>query len=475
MKIDLPLGHPIPDSPHAVSVSMPRWQDVIDYEEGQPQVVERLRSGYPRFLLHPAVHEINREAGGVLFASRRVAEACVDYLAGVGETGRLMEWRGLAGVAVDDTGRERVLEFRQHSGEIVSSRWAEALLSGGDIPATATDTRDRLRARIAALSSARSEDVFLFPTGMSSIYNVHAVLLAMGRSDRPTVQFGFPYVDTLKVQEKMGPGAIFLSTGDEGDLERLAALLEGKRPAAVFTEMPTNPLLRSVDLPRLFAMTRRAGVPLVVDDSIGAFVNQDLLSHADVLVASLTKYFVGRGDVMGGAAVINPASSFYDALAGGLAARRPFGLFDEDARLLEEGSRDLEARMVRINENGERLADALENHPAVERVYYPKYEARAQYEACLRPGGGYGGMLSFLLVDGAEKMPAFHDALPIRKGPSFGLNHAIACPYTLLAHYNELDWAESAGISSHLLRVSVGLEDTGQLLDAFMGALSEVG
>ncbi|MFH1532240.1 MAG: PLP-dependent transferase [Pseudomonadota bacterium] len=466
---DLPLGHPIPDSPHAVSVSLPRWQDVIDYEEGRPRVLDQLRSGYPRFRLHPAVRGINAAAGGFLFASPRAAEACVDSLRAAGETGRLLAWRGLAGVAVEATGRKRALEFWQHSGEIVSSRRAEALLRGGESPAR--DARDPLRARVAALCASGPEDVFLFPTGMSSIYNVHAVLVAMGAADGRTVQFGFPYLDTLKVQERLGPGAIFFAAGDEDDLARLAALLEGERPAAVFTEMPANPLLRSVDLPRLFAMTRRAGVPLVVDDSIGAFVNQDLLSRADVLVASLTKYFTGRGDVMGGAAILNPASPFYEALASGLAARRPFGLFDDDARLLEEGSRDLTARMARINENGERLADALAVHPAVARVYYPKYETRGRYEACLRPGGGYGGLLSLLLVDGAETMPAFHDALPIRKGPSFGLGDTIACPYTLLAHYTELDWAERAGISRHLLRVSVGLEDSGQLLDVFERAL----
>lgn len=473
--IDLPLGHPIPDSPDAVSVSMPRWQDVIDYEEGRPQVLEKLRSGYPRFHIHPTLREINAVAGGVLFASRRAAESCLAFLEAAGEAGRLVTWRGVFGVAVEGDGEKKALEFWQHSGEIVSSRRARALLMADPPPALCDSSRSILRVRIAGLCAAASEDVFLFPSGMASIYNVHAVLQDLRGTDRPSVQFGFPYIDTLKVQEKLGSGAHFFPLGDDAELGRLAALLEGPesgRPSAVFTEMPSNPLLRSVDLPRLSRMTRRAGLPLVVDDAIGAFVNQELLPHADVLVASLTKYFVGSGDVMGGAAILNPSSPFRDALARGLEARRPFGLFEEDVQVLETGSRDLGARMAQVNENGARLCAALVAHPAVARVYYPQYETREHYEACLRPGGGYGGLFSMLLVDSAKTSAAFYDALALRKGPSFGLQCSIACPYTLLAHYRELDWAAQAGINADLIRVSVGQEDAEQLVEVFREALS---
>ena len=469
--IELPLGHPIPDSPHAVSVSMPRWQDVIDYEEGLPRVMDQLRTGYPRFMLNSALQEINTAAGGLLFPSRRAADACVHYLSTGGETGRLISWRGLTGVAVEASGRKRALEYLRHSGELVSSRWAEALVRGADPSPRGPETRYRLRARIAALAGSGTGEVFLFPTGMSSIYNVHAALQGIGARDRRTVQLGFPYTDTLKVQERLGPGATFLPTGDEQDLERLASLLERESPSAVFTEMPSNPLLRSADLLRISELTRGARVPLVVDDSIGALVNLDLLSKVDVVVLSLTKFFAGRGDVMGGAAILNPVSPFHDALAEVLEDRRPFGLHSHDVEVLEEGSLDLEARMATINANGERLAEALAAHPSVARVYHPKYETRGEYEACRRPGGGYGGLLSFVLVDGSKTAPAFYDALPIRKGPSFGLNVTTACPYTLLAHYHELGWAERAGISPHLVRVSVGLEDTEELVDAVLGAL----
>src|SRR5512136_1247728 len=78
------LGRPIPESLHAVSVALPRWQDVVGYEEGRPEVIRRLASGYPRFVIHPLVQALARRLGGdtpcLPFPSRRVAQMCVDFV-----------------------------------------------------------------------------------------------------------------------------------------------------------------------------------------------------------------------------------------------------------------------------------------------------------------------------------------------------------------------------------------------------------
>jgi cystathionine gamma-synthase len=215
-------------------------------------------------------------------------------------------------------------------------------------------------------------------------------------------------------------------------------------------------------------------VPLVVDDSMSTFANHDFLPFADMLVSSLTKSFQGEGRAMGGALVLNPASPFYAVFGAALAADEPT-LFAEDAAVIAEGAVDFIARTRRTNRSAEALAGHLAAHPLIETVYYPKLVTPEAYGQARRPEGGWGAMLSFVPKDAARVSPALYDALAADKGPGFGLNTTLVCPYTMLAHYHELDWAESCGVSRHLIRVSVGLEEASTLLARFDAALASIG
>ena len=93
---------------------------------------------------------------------------------------------------------------------------------------------------------------------------------------------------------------------------------------------------------------------------------------------------------------------------------------------------------------------------------------------CLPAHGGYGGLLSLELEQPAENAPRFYDALRVTKGPNLGTNYTLACPFTILAHYHELDWAGSCGVSRHLIRVSVGREKPEDLIARFESALAEL-
>src|SRR5690606_41676148 len=95
---------------------------------------------------------------------------------------------------------------------------------------------------------------------------------------------------------------------------------------------------------------------------------------------------------------------------------------------------------------------------------------RTAYDPPRRPGGGYGILLSFVLK-ALPAAPAFCDRLQVSKGPSLGTDLTLACPYTLLAHYGELDWTEQCGVSRHLIRVSIGLENPDGLIRRFAEAL----
>ena len=136
----------------------------------------------------------------------------------------------------------------------------------------------------------------------------------------------FPYTDTLKVLQKWGPGCHFLGHGLDSDIDALESILleeeeqlkqqqqqrHPKRPLlALFTEFPSNPLLRSANLPRLRELADRYDFLIVVDETIGNFVNVQVLPYADIIVSSLTKVFSGASDVMGGRYV---SSSYFGAV-----------------------------------------------------------------------------------------------------------------------------------------------------------------
>ncbi|KAJ1914089.1 Cystathionine gamma-synthase [Tieghemiomyces parasiticus] len=342
-------------------------------------------------------------------------------------------------------------------------------------------------------ATVTAEDVFLFPTGMSAIYGAHRFLqaaLTSGSEDPSsttgqvaTVCFGFPYTDTLKILQKFGPECHFLAYGDDRDYVGLEDLLRRTNAAStatnavtprpvrgLFCECPGNPLLKTPDLPRLRKLADRYGFVIVVDETIGNFVNVNTLAYADMVVSSLTKVFSGDSNVMGGSLILNPAAPYYALLKTAIWTHYEDLYWCEDAVFMERNSRTFRDRVRRINTNAEALADMLRGHPLVKDVFYPKYVQRDHYEQIKYPDGGYGGLLSIVLADPAAT-PALYDAMICAKGPSLGTNFTLVSPYTILAHYHELDWAEKYGVSRNLIRCSIGLEDTDNLLRAFRAAL----
>ncbi|RPI08971.1 MAG: PLP-dependent transferase, partial [Zetaproteobacteria bacterium] len=282
------------------------------------------------------------------------------------------------------------------------------------------------------------------------------------RPGQPTGQLGFPYADTLKLQQKLGDGGILLHDLDRIDTE-LRLLLERQPLAACFCEIPGNPLLGSADVRKITPLLRRHGVPLVVDDVVATACNIDLGPYADLIATSLTKYVVGTGDAMGGALILNPRSPLYRDLKPRAQAQHEDLLWGEDAAVLDAHARTFRDRVDRHNRNGLLIAERLRSHPLVERVWYPKWVCREAYEAVRRADGGYGSLVTFLPRHAETRAARVYDTLAVCKGPSLGTVFTLACPFTLLAHYNELNWAESCGVSRYLMRLSVGLEDPDDL------------
>ncbi|ODQ64337.1 cystathionine gamma-synthase, converts cysteine into cystathionine [Nadsonia fulvescens var. elongata DSM 6958] len=322
-------------------------------------------------------------------------------------------------------------------------------------------------------SAALSEDdVYLYPCGMAAIFSAHRMLLGC-RPNEKSVCFGFPYVDSLNILRKFGPGVHFFGMGDTSDLDAIEKLLSGgERILCLFCEFPGNPLLKSPDLVRIRKLADEYDFAVIVDETIGNFINTHVLPYADVVVSSLTKVFSGDSNVMGGSLVLNPHSRYYFIFKETLTHQYEDTFWAEDAIYLERNSRDFCHRNSRINVNTEAAVNIFLNNPNVKDVFYPKInDTRALYDQCRTPNGGYGGLLS-IVFHKPENAVKFFDAVETAKGPSLGTNFTLTSPYAILAHYGELDWAEQYGVDRNLVRIAVGIEKESELMKVFEDALA---
>lgn len=473
------LGIQLPKTQHACSVCLPTWESVLGYEEKREKVIRKLRSGYPRFTLNPATvrlfHEAtvalaDKDTQAIVFPNRDIAQRAQRFVEKrSGSASRVASYEGLQALIVTCEDYPTAMEYWRYTGEIVSSRMAEKVLQGRD---TSEFRPKSLRKRLAKHGGYNDSDIYLYENGMAGLFSVYRAVNKL-LPGRKTLQLEFPYVDAMRVQKHFGNGVVFLNEAVGESFEQALQRISKGEFSAVFCEVPSNPLLRTVDLDSIASACRDGAVPLIVDDTTCSVANVDVSKYADVVLSSLTKWVSGKGDVMAGQVTLCEDSAFHSDLTEFFEEDCSGGsrLFASDARVLSRNISDFGRRMALSNENGEALAELLNDHAAVESVWYPKFTTPLFYNRLKRDGGGYGGLISLVLKN-RKKSAKFFDSLKISKGPSLGTDFSIACPYTLLAHYDELEWAEGCGIDRNLIRISVGQEKKERLLDVVSEALN---
>ena len=365
-------------------------------------------------------------------------------------------------------GRNLGVSFVENAKSAIRRRIAGSLVGEIDL---STEPSEEMTPNIRGVAELSEDDIYLFPCGMNSIFMTHQMMMR-AKAPMKSISFGFPYVDTLKILQKWGPGCLFYGNGSSEDLDDLEAKLKaGERFMALFCEFPTNPMLKCPDLIRIRQLADAYDFAVVVDETIGNFINVHVLPHADVVVSSLTKIFSGECNVMGGSAILNPRGKYYQALKAAALEEYEDNYWAEDVIFMERNSRHFVTRIDQINHNAEAICEILRASPLVTNVYYPKYDdTRKYYDDCRTENGGYGGLLSCTFHTTAQAI-AFYDRLETAKGPSLGTNFTLASPYVILAHFLELDWAAQFGVSADLIRISVGLEDADDLKERFAVAL----
>lgn len=467
------LGLPIPDDRDAVSACLPNWDHNIAYEEGDPLVVDQLQAAYPRFCIHPDVRHLCEElfpdGAGLPFATAAAASRAVQYVQHAGGTSAVtlpIPGQPCVGVVVRQKELPLLKQYWQHAGELVSSRMARAILAGQPVTVTQTDSRSVVRNRVADLHGTADDNVYLFSSGMAAIAGAWRAI-SRRSPGRPTCQFGFPYVDTLKIQERF-PGAThaFLPMGTAEDEVKLKELFPDRRFSAVFCETPTNPLLLTPNLAHLRKTTQQYDSLLIVDDTLRACSRRSVLPQCDAVVTSLTKYFSGYGNVLAGALVLNPQSADFESFRSALNEDFEETLSDLDTEVLEQNSRDFEIRTRKCVQNARVLVNRLGQHPAIDRIFFPEDDSATNPES--------GAVFSIVLKNAESTTPDVFDQLQISKGPNLGTNFTLCCPYTILAHYAELDFAEHCGASRWLLRFSAGIEPVEDLWNRLTTALDSV-
>lgn len=364
-----------------------------------------------------------------------------------------------------------------------------------------------IKDRIASVVNTPSSSVFLTASGMSSIYtalrsarrhNIHKREEAsncVGGIGGTSVVFGFPYLDTLKMcsRPELVPGGVeFFGHGNDSDLQNLEQMLKDRSEnnpngdagvSVLITEYPSNPLLNCPNLQKLRSLADEYGFAVVVDDTIGNFANVDLIENgmADAVCTSLTKLFNGRGDAMAGSVVTNPNTKMGRWMQEDLELNHNDneGLWIADATAIFKNSEDFLERSSKINVTSEALADWLNDREEVATVYYPKFTDKDGYNSVMKKydyGGkhkaGYGGLMSIILHPHICQR-TFYDEINVSKGPSLGTDFSLSCPYTLLAHYHELNFAMSYDVQPNLIRFAIGLEDIDELKEKFDYALKK--
>ncbi len=473
------LGLPLPDSPHACSVCLPTWAAVIGYEENRPKIINKLRTGYPRFFKHPSVERLFAEAKAqlaseneeVLVLPTRVSvQRAHRWVERRTETAvRITSFNGLQVLVVPAKAKQAIDFYWRFSGEVVSSRQAQDFLDGE----LREGSKSHLIARsLAKFTGASVDDTFIYSSGMAAVISTLRALPGL-LDGKKTLQLEFPYVDCLKVQELFAHGVVYLNEAIGESFDEALMRIRAGEFAGVFTEVPSNPLLRTVDIKRVAEACRESKTPLIIDDSASGPINVDSLRHADVVTSSLTKWISGQGDVMAGMTSIRAdsplANHFRAAFKADSSECAP--LYLGDAEVLLSNLKGYPTRMKTVNANGLALATWLKEHPTIAEVWHPSLSHRSNYEMLMREDGGYGGLLSFVLKN-QKKTPKVYDTLRVSKGPSFGTPFTLVCPYTQLAHFHELEWAEGCGVPANLLRVSCGLEPIEGLIATFEEALA---
>lgn len=474
----IPCGDTIPlNNPHAFSVSMPTIRDVIDYEEGSDSSKEKIKSAYPRIVIHPYIYEICKYAAkdlGIvsknLFLIPTLSSAkIVANLSGT--TPAFYHFKGYIIVSFPETGNhdaKKYFSFMKHCGYMIFSREAEDLLRvlGYNIEVYKEEIEaDKPEEVIKDIlkEGYGDSDIILANCGMNSIYigfnEVKKVALRKGRN--LFILFGWAYADTIEIFKKCTNEYIIIP--DVCNIHELKLLLKerGSEVAAVYLESVSNPLIAVPDIPEISKLATKYGFYFLIDNTFATPWNVDISSYGDMIFESLTKFASGQGDLMAGATII-PADSKLDRKIIAHIKLGSIPLYIRDKKRLAHSIKGYKERIREITINSFEIEKALLSYPNIKKIYSVNSPDSIKNWKKISRGKVTCGVISLLFYGNIEE---HYDNISLPKGPSLGTEFPLLMAYTLLAHYDELKNSDGRrglnkiGLHPDLMRLSIGTDD----------------
>ncbi|KAL5582255.1 hypothetical protein UlMin_014697 [Ulmus minor] len=324
--------------------------------------------------------------------------------------------------------------------------------------------------KISALEGA--ESTMILASGMcASTVMLMALVPAGGHLVTTTDCYRKTRIFIETILPKMGITATVIDPADVGALER--ALNENK-VSLFFTESPTNPFLRCVDIELVSKLCHSKGALVCIDGTFATPLNQKALAlGADLVLHSATKYIGGHNDVLAGCIsgpmkLVSEVRNLHHILGGALNPNAAY--------LIIRGMKTLHLRVKQQNETASRMSEILEKHPEVAHVYYPGLSSHPEHELAKRQMTGFGGVVSFEIDGDLMKTIKFVDALKIPYiAPSFGGCESIVDQPAIMSYW-DLSQAERLkyGIKDNLVRFSFGVEDFEDLKADILQALDKI-
>ena len=332
-------------------------------------------------------------------------------------------------------------------------------------------TRFAFERCIASLENGKKG--FAFASGMAAT----ATILELVDSGEHVIAMDDLYGGTFRLFDKVRKRSAGIDF-DFVDLSDLEALKAAIKPTTkmIWIETPTNPMLKLVDLKAVADIAKEHGIITVADNTFATPYNQRPIElGVDIVMHSATKYINGHSDMVGGVAVVGDSDklvedmTFLQNSAGAIAG--PF-----DSYLALRGLKTLALRMKAHNEHGMRVAQWLTAHPMIESVYYPGLSSHPQAELAATQMSGFGGMISVVIKGGLKNASQFMQNLKL-----FALAESLGGVESLVNHPAIMTHAsvpkeirKRLGISDSLVRLSIGIEDIGDLIEDIRNALESL-
>ena len=332
---------------------------------------------------------------------------------------------------------------------------------GFEYSRTHNPTRQALERALASIEAGKHG--LAFASGLAAMDAVMKLLKPGDEVISTNDLYGGSYRLFTKIFEDFGLRFRFV---DMNNVDDVAAAI-GPNTKMMWVETPTNPMMNVVDIAALSAVAKAQNILLAVDNTFASpYLQQPLIMGADIVMHSATKYLAGHSDVVLGSLVVNNDElherlAFIQNASG--AVPGPM-----DSFLTLRGIKTLHVRMERHCQNGRLIAEYLEQHPKIEKVYWPGFAHHRNHAIAKKQMRDFGGMLSFV-PKGADKATAI---AIIEKLQLFTLAESLGGVESLAGHPASMTHAsipktvrEDSGVVDALIRLSIGIEDAQDLID----------